>query len=77
MARQPSTNKSAKIVKNIPTTDSAPGVTCVTKSGKKYRISQDADRGKHTLWRSVEDGYEKLETADSPYDLYPLVDWDN
>ena len=77
MARQPSTNKSAKIVKNIPTTDSAPGVTCVTKSGKKYRISQDADRGKHTLWRIVEGGYEKLEVADSPYDLYPLVDWDN
>lgn len=77
MARQPSTNKLAKIVKNIPTTDSAPGVTCVTKSGKKYRISQDADRGKHTLWRIVEGGYEKLETADSPYDLYPLVDWDN
>ena len=77
MARQPSTNKSAKFVKNIPTTDSAPGVTCVTKSGKKYRISQDADRGKHTLWRIVEGGYEKLEVADSPYDLYPLVDWDN
>lgn len=77
MGRQPSTNKSARIVKSIPTTDSAPGVTCVTKSGKKYRISQDADKGKHTLWRIVEGGYEKLEVADSPYDLYPLVDWDN
>ncbi len=77
MARQPSSAKASKIVKSIPASDSAPGVTCVTKSGKEYRISQDAERGKHTLWRIVEGGFEKLETADSPYDLYPLVDWDN
>ena len=30
MARQPSTNKLAKIVKNIPTTDSAPGRSIVS-----------------------------------------------
>ncbi len=77
MPRKPASSKPNMIVKTIPASDSAPGVTCVTKSGKEYRISQDAKRGVHTLWRIVEGGYEKLETADSPYDLYPLVDWDN
>lgn len=77
MPRKPSSDKSSKIVKEIPASDSAPGVTCVTKSGKTYKISQDAKRGIHTLWRVVEGGYEKIETGDSPYDLYPLIDWDN
>jgi len=77
MPRKPSSDKSSKIVKEIPASDSAPGVTCVTKSGKTYKISQDAKRGIHTLWRVVEGGYIKIETGDSPYDLYPLIDWDN
>ena len=29
------------------------------------------------LYTIVEGAFEKLEAADSPYDLYPFVDWDN
>lgn len=68
--------KESKIVKKLPAADCGCGVLCRTRSGKEYSISQNPEKHRHTLWRIVDGGYEKMASADSPYDLYPLVDWD-
>lgn len=70
------TGSSTKIVKKLPASEYGSGVLCKTKSGKQYQISQNPENKKHTLWRIVDGGYEKIATGDSPYDLYPLIDWD-
>lgn len=67
--------KQEKIVKNFPAS-SGRGVECKTTSGQKYYITQDVEKGKHTLWKKVPEGYQQISVAESPYDLYPLVDWD-
>ena len=38
---------------------------------------RDGPKVRLPTWRIVEGAFEKLEAADSPYDLYPFVDWDN
>lgn len=68
--------KPSKIVKNLPASEYGTGVLCTTRSGKRYQISQNPEKKKHTLWRIVDGGYEKLAIGNSPYDLYPLIDWD-
>jgi hypothetical protein len=68
--------KSSKVVKKLPASECGTGVLCTTRSGKQYQISQNPEKKKHTLWRIVDGGYEKLATGNSPYDLYPLIDWD-
>lgn len=70
------TEKESKAVKKLPTADCGRGVLCRTRSGKEYCISQNPEKHRHTLWRIVDGGYEKMASADSPYDLYPLIDWD-
>lgn len=68
--------KASKVVKRLPVSEYGTGVLCKTKSGKQYQISQNPEKKKHTLWRIVDGGYEKIATGDSPYDLYALIDWD-
>lgn len=68
--------KTSKIVKKISASECGTGVLCTTRSGKQYQISQNPEKKKHTLWRILDGGYEKIATGDSPYDLYPLIDWD-
>ena len=58
----------------IPVSENGHGVICNTLSGKKYYISQNLDKHKHTLWQCVEGGYQKIASADSPYDLYKLIE---
>lgn len=74
---QKAADKSTRIVKKIPATDCGTGVTCTTKSGKQYRISQNIERRKFTLWAVVDGGYEKIVTSDSPIELYAMIDWTN
>lgn len=65
-----------KVIKKLPVSECGIGVLCKTKSGKLYKISQNPDKKKHTLWRIVDEGYEKIATADSPYDLYEKINWE-
>lgn len=67
----------AKITKKIPSSECGSGVLCETRSGKRYQITQSQEKKKHTLWKVVDDGYEKIATGDSPYALYTLIDWDS
>lgn len=65
-----------KIVKKIPTSDNGPGVSCTTKGGKHYQISQNVEKLKFTLWKVVEGGFVKIATASSPLDLDDFIPWD-
>lgn len=65
-----------KIVKKIPVSENGPGVLCTTKGGKQYKISQNTEKMKFTLWKVMENGFVKIATANSPLDLDELVPWD-
>ena len=65
-----------KVVRKIPVTENGLGVHCTTKSGREFQISQNTEKKKHTLWKIVAGGFEKVATANSPYDLYELIPWD-
>ena len=65
-----------KVVRKIPVTENGLGVHCTTKSGMEFQISQNTEKKKHTLWKIVAGGFEKVATANSPYDLYELIPWD-
>lgn len=67
----------AKLIKKLPASESGAGVLCNTVGGSQYRITQNPDKKKHTLWKIYPDGLEKIKTADSPYDLYDLIPWQN
>lgn len=61
-------------VKNIPSSESGPGVTCITSKKEEYAISNNPTTRKFTLWRILPDGgYEKMQTAASPLTLYEKI----
>ena len=41
-----------------------------------YVISHNEEKDKHILWLIVDEGYQKIATGNSPYELYELIDWD-
>ena len=52
------------IVKKLPDSElNAPGCLCRTKSSQEYIKTSNEDRTKHTLWKVVGDGYEKVMTS--------------
>lgn len=75
MARA-SSKTSSKIVKDIPNSESGYGVVCYTqpnKSGEKYIISQNPTKIKFTLWKCLEDGYEKIAISDNPLEFNDMI----
>lgn len=59
----------SKIVKSIPSSETGSRTTCFTKPnecGDKYIITQNPLKDQFTLWKCVEDGYEKMSTSVSP-----------
>lgn len=73
MARTPS-----KIVKTIPSTE-IQAVTCFTKpneSGDKYLISQNPLKAQFTLWKCIEEGFERIKTSGSPKDFDDLIPYE-
>lgn len=69
-------DKKPTIVKKMPATEYGAGVECKTKSGVIYQITQFPEKKRHTLWKVLNDGFEKVSTSDSPHDLYALIGWD-
>ena len=76
MPRKPISEEMGKIVKKFPVSENGPGVHCTTKSGQIFIITQCLEKMRFTLWRQVEGGYEKLETAKSPLIFEGKVPWD-
>lgn len=65
-----------KIVRKIPSSENGINVLCTTKSGQKYKISQNKEKVKFTLWKIEDKGFLKIKTASSPVNLYDLIPWD-
>ena len=65
-----------RLVRKIPSSENGLGVHCTTKCGQEFQISQNNEKKKHTLWKIVPGGFEKIATGDSPYDLYDKIPWD-
>lgn len=68
---------SSKVVASIPKTETGAGVFCKTTSGQEYTISQCLEKEKFTLWKSVDGGFEKISTANSPLNLYENIPWES
>lgn len=62
----------AKIVKTIPSTETGAGVSC---ANGKYLITQNPLKEQFTLWRCLEDGFEKIKTSDNPLDFDKIIPW--
>lgn len=58
------------VVNQIPKSEDGYGVKYTTESGNEYVISHNTIKKRFTLWKSLEKGYEKIGTANSPIDLY-------
>lgn len=71
--------KSSKIVKSIPSSETGARTTCYTKpneSGDKYLITQNPLKAQFTLWKCIEDGFEKISTSDNPLDLNKKIHYE-
>ena len=64
---------SSKIVKDIPSSETGRGALCRTRSGDDYVISQNPLKMQFTLWKCIEDGYEKISTSNNPLKFYELI----
>lgn len=58
---------------SIPSSENGAGVLYKASSGQQYVVSQNLDKRKHTLWKQVDGGYQRIDVADSPYDLYEKI----
>ena len=67
------TSTKTKIVKSIPSSETGHGVLCTTKSGDKYIISQNPLKAQFTLWKCIEDEFEKMSTSDNPLDFNKII----
>lgn len=70
---------SSKIVKAIPASESEVRATCFTKSnnsGDKYLITECTLKAQFTLWKCLEDGFEKVKTSDNPLDFDDVIPYE-
>lgn len=70
---------SSKVVKTIPSSETGSRTTCFTKpdkSGDKYVITQNPLKMQFTLWKCIDDGFEKIKTSNNPLDLYELIPYE-
>ena len=69
---------SSKIIKSIPNAE-IEKVTCFTKpnsSGGKYIITENPLKQQFTLWKRIEDGFEKIKTSDNPRDFDDVIPYE-
>ena len=69
---------SSKIVKAISNSEEEKA-TCFTKSnslGDKYLITENHLKAQFTLWRYIEDGFERIKTSDSPLDFDDVIPYE-
>lgn len=69
---------SSKIVKTIPASEEEK-VTCFTKqnnSGDKYLITENPLKVQFTLWKRVEEGFERVKISVSPLDFDDVIPYE-
>lgn len=70
---------SSKIVKSIPVSETGSRTTCFTKSndsGDRYLITENPLEARFTLWKCVEDGFERIKTSDNPRDFDDVIPYE-
>lgn len=68
----------SKIIKAIPNSE-IEKETCFTKPnrlGDKYLITECQLKEQFTLWKCLEDGFERVKTSDSPLDFDDVIPWE-
>lgn len=65
---------SSKIVKAIPISETGARTICL---GGKYTISHNPIKEQFTLWKCLEDGFEKIATSGNPLDFDKIIPWNN
>ena len=63
----------SKIVKTIPSPEIGK-VDCLGKNDK-YIITENHLKEQFTLWKCLEDGFEKIKTSDNPLDFDKIIPW--
>ena len=63
---------SSKIIKIIPSSE-IQKVDCLNE---KYIITQNNLKEQFTLWKRLEDGFEKIKTSGNPLDFDKVIPWD-
>lgn len=63
---------SSKIVKTIPSSENGVGVDCMNG---KYLITQNPLKAQFTLWKRLEDGFERIKTSENPLDFDEIIPW--
>lgn len=66
--------ETTKAARKLPSSESGHGVHYVSKNGREYCVSHCPEKERFTLWRIVDDGYEKVKTASDPRELYQAAD---
>jgi hypothetical protein len=63
---------SSKIVKAIPSSENGARVDCMNG---KYLITQNTLKVQFTLWKRLEDGFERIKTSENPLDFDKIIPW--
>lgn len=69
---------SSKIVKSIPNSEIEKAI-CFTKTnntGDKYLITENPLKEQFTLWKCIEEGFERVKTSDSPLDFDDVIPYE-
>lgn len=64
---------SSKIVKTIPASETGSRTVCLNG---KYLITQNPLKEQFTLWKRVDDGFERIKASDNPLDFDDVIPWD-
>lgn len=63
---------SSKILKAIPNSE----ILKVNCLNSKYLITQNPLKEQFTLWKCLEDGFERIDVSDNPLDFDDMVPWE-
>lgn len=63
---------SSKIVKAIPSSETGNRTVCLNG---EYLITQNPLKEQFTLWKCLEDGFERIKTSDNPLDFDKIIPW--
>lgn len=62
----------SKTVKSIPNSENGVGVECLNG---EYLITQNPLKEQFTLWKCLDDGFERIKTSDNPLEFDKIIPW--
>lgn len=63
---------SSKTIKAIPSSETGSRTSCLNG---EYLITQNPLKEQFTLWKRVDDGFERIKTSDNPLDFDKVIPW--